>query len=415
MTAAPDVNSLEHQDLTDEPWREIPSEEAQWMRPAIPSVLKIMVEGVRRLVPEYARPGDHVYQQTVELAVSHAMTHFVQLIADPDASWKDVHQVYFDVGYGEAVEGRGLEHLQNAMRISSRIAWRHLSVEAGRLGKSRELTALLAEANFAFLDELASAAAHGYARAREKQAGEREQRRGRLLTLLLSDPPATPDVLNEQAVLAGWPLPQRLAVVILIPRTGSGGEGPAGLAPHLLSGLDHGRPCVVVPDPEGPGRADQLTTMFAGWTGAMGPAVPVDQAGTSLLWARRTLELVASGVISGRSTRKAGFLARAEEHLPRLLLHEGGTLAELAAGRRLAALDRAGPKHGMRLAVTLLECMKNGFNATGASTALCVHPQTVRYRLAQLQEIFDFDFEDPEIRLEMMLLLQVWIQRAQAS
>src|SRR5689334_12763021 len=130
MTVAHDVDSRQGQgqELSAEPWREIPPEEAQWMRPAIPSLLKVMVEGVRRHVPEYARPGDLVYQQTVELAVEHAMRHFVQLIADPDAPWKAVNQVYFDVGYGEAVEGRGLEHLQNAMRISSRIAWRHLSV-----------------------------------------------------------------------------------------------------------------------------------------------------------------------------------------------------------------------------------------------------------------------------------------------
>ncbi|WP_460370089.1 helix-turn-helix domain-containing protein, partial [Actinocorallia lasiicapitis] len=203
--------------------------------------------------------------------------------------------------------------------------------------------------------------------------------------------------------------------ITLMPRAGSGGEGPAGLPPQILSGLDHGRPCLVVPDPDGPGRADQLSAILGGWTGAMGPPVPVSEAGASLLWARRTLELVSDGEITGRGTRKAGYLARAEEHLPRLLIREGGSLAELAADRRLAALDRAGPKHGMRLAVTLLECMKNGFNATGASAALCVHPQTVRYRLAQLQEVFDFDFEDPEIRLEMMLLLQVWIQRGKAS
>lgn len=396
--------------LTEEPWRDVPAEEARWMRPRLPDLLGVMVKGVLRHVPEYDRPGDAAYWRVAEAAVAHAMEHFVHMIADPDASWKEVYQVFFDVGYGEAVEGRSLEHLQNAMRVGSRIAWRHLAVEAERLGRPRALISLLAEANFAYLDALASAAAHGYARAREKAAGEREQRRGRLLSLLLSDPPAPPEVAREQSARAGWPLPRRLAVIVLRPRPGSGGEGPAGLPPSLLSGLDHGRPCLVMPDPDGPGRIEELTATLAGWTGAIGPSVPVEQAGTSLLWARRALDL-APAAPAGRGTRRGGVLIRAEEHLPSLLLREGGTLAALVAARRLAPLDEAGTRQGVRLAVTLLECMKHGFNATGAAEVLCVHPQTVRYRLGQLHEMFDFDIEDPEIRLEMMLLLHTWIQR----
>ncbi|WP_433468770.1 helix-turn-helix domain-containing protein [Spirillospora sp. CA-128828] len=402
--------------LADEPWRDVPAEEARWMRPRLPDLLGVMVEGVLRHVPEYDRPGDAAYWRVAEAAVAHAMEHFVQMIADPDTSWKEVYQAFFDVGYGEAMEGRSLEHLQNAMRVGSRLAWRHLAVEAERLGRPPALVSLLAEANFAYLDALASAAAHGYARAREKAAGEREQRRGRLLTLLLSDPPAPPEVAREQSARAGWPLPRRLAVIVLRPRPGSGGEGPAGLPPSLLTGLDHGRPCLIMPDPDGPGRVDELAATLAGWTGAIGPAVPVQEAGTSLLWARRALDLAPAapaGPAPGRAgaRRRGGLLVRAEEHLPSLLLREGASLASIVASRRLAPLDEAGPRQGLRLAVTLLECMKHGFNATGAAEVLCVHPQTVRYRLAQLHEMFDFDIEDPEIRLEMMLLLHTWIQR----
>ncbi|WP_344284187.1 helix-turn-helix domain-containing protein, partial [Actinomadura napierensis] len=121
-----------------------------------------------------------------------------------------------------------------------------------------------------------------------------------------------------------------------------------------------------------------------------------------------------AGSPSGRGSRRGGVLVRAEERLPELLLQEGGSLAALVAARRLAPLEAAGPRQGVRLAETLLECMKHGFNATGAAEVLCVHPQTVRYRLAQLHEMFAFDIEDPDLRLEMMLLLSTWI-RARAS
>lgn len=400
--------------LSEQPWREIPAEEAQWMRPHLPRLLDEMVEGIRIHVPEYARPGDATYARIVRLAVEYAMEHFVKIIADADSSWKEVQQVYFDVGYGEAVEGRSLEHLQNAMRLCSRVAWRNLAVEAERLGRPYAMISRLAEANFAYLDQLASAAAHGYSRAREKTAGEREHRRGRLLSLLLSDPPVAPEVIAEQAALADWPLPAWLAVVLLRPRTGS--DGPAGLPPHMLSGVDRGSLCLIMPDPDGPSQISQLSRHLAGWIGTVGPSVTIDQAGISLLWARRALALLDAGTISpARGPRQTAQLIRAEDHLPSLLLQEAGSLARPLAARRLAPLHKAGPQQSIRLAQTLLECMKNGFNATGAATALCVHPQTVRYRLAQLREIFDFDLEDSAVRLELMLLLQVWIQQAEVG
>ncbi|GAB2822434.1 PucR family transcriptional regulator [Actinocorallia aurea] len=399
-------------DLLDEPWRAVPAGTARWLRPHVPHLVQRMAEAVRQRVPEYGRQGDDVYGKVVEQASTRAVHHFLDLIEDPSASWRDVHQTYFDIGYGEALEGRGLEHLQNALRISSRVAWRLLAGEAERVGKSRALIALLAEANFAYLDALASAAAHGYAKATEKAAGERERRRSRLLGLLLADPPAPAEAVEEQAARAGWPLPRVLAVVLLLPRK-QVSEGPSGLPPQLLSGHDEGRPLLVVPDPDGPGRPAELAATLAGWTGAMGPSVPASEAAASLLWARRTLALVASGTVSGQATRRAGFVARAEDHLPRLLLREGGGFVSRMAERRLRPLLKAGPRQAPRLAETLLECMKNGFNATEAAAVLQVHPQTVRYRLGRLQDLLGTDLEDPRIRLEMMLLVQVWIDEFQ--
>ncbi|MCP9971852.1 hypothetical protein LUX57_47865 [Actinomadura madurae] len=125
---------------------------------------------------------------------------------------------------------RGPQPGAPAERDADRVAAR-LAAPGGRGRAARPppaLVSLLAEANFAYLDALASAAAHGYARAREKAAGEREQRRGRLLALLLSDPPAPPEVVREQSARAGWPLPRRLAAIVLRPRPGSGGEGRPG-------------------------------------------------------------------------------------------------------------------------------------------------------------------------------------------
>ncbi|WP_019629845.1 PucR family transcriptional regulator [Actinomadura atramentaria] len=400
--------------ITAEPWRDLPDGSAPWMRARLPEVQEVMIAGVLREVPEYARPADPLYGRVVEAAVVFAMEHFVRLIDDPDASWAEIHQVYFEVGYGEAVEGRSLEHLQDAMRIASRLAWRYLAGEYEREGRPLEMFSAMAEANFAYLDELSSAAAEGYARAREKAAGEREQRRARLMALLLSETPVPDNVVAEQATVAGWRLPARLAVAVLQPLPGNGGEGPAGLPPEMLAGLDQGRPCIVVPDPDGPGRMDRLAVTFAGWTAAVGPGVAPADARISLHWARRALDLAPRERDAARVRR--GSLVRAEDHLPELLLQESGQLVDIVAARRLAPLQLMNrSKKGLSLAVTLLECLKNGFNATDAAVALNVHPQTVRYRMAQLTDLFDFDIEDPEIRLELMLVLRAWIRRARTE
>jgi DNA-binding PucR family transcriptional regulator len=67
------------------------------------------------------------------------------------------------------------------------------------------------------------------------------------------------------------------------------------------------------------------------------------------------------------------------------------------------------PRHRERLARTLLACLQNGFNATEVAARLHVHPQTVRYRLHQLEELFGEQLYDPGVRLEFEIVLHVWI------
>ncbi|MDX6703089.1 MAG: hypothetical protein QOF26_3315, partial [Baekduia sp.] len=43
---------------------------------------------------------------------------------------------------------------------------------------------------------------------------------------------------------------------------------------------------------------------------------------------------------------------------------------------------------------------------------LGVHPQTVRYRMAQLRDLFGERLDDPEARFELALALRVWRDEA---
>jgi len=140
----------------------------------------------------------------------------------------------------------------------------------------------IGEAIFVYLDELAAASARGYLDARSEIADERERRRRKLLDMILAEPPAAADAIAGIAKAAGWALPRRIAVIAL----GDRPPGDAAAVPALPLGalIDWGRrePCVLVPDPDGPGRLSRIEQAMLGWDAAMGPVVPLARASVSL-------------------------------------------------------------------------------------------------------------------------------------
>lgn len=101
------------------------------------------------------------------------------------------------------------------------------------------------------------------------------------------------------------------------------------------------------------------------------------------------------------------------------------TIEEAWAGATLSALAhvlatheelprRIGPeirahdlKHGTTYAFTLLAYLDANGDVAAASHRLSVHPNTIRYRLARAEEIFGFDFADPDERLVLWLRLRL--------
>ena len=81
-------------------------------------------------------------------------------------------------------------------------------------------------------------------------------------------------------------------------------------------------------------------------------------------------------------------LIRCEEHLTSLVLLSDEELARVLSSVWLAPLARLRPSQQDIIAETLLAWLQNAGNARLAATQLHVHPQTVRYRLRQIQELF---------------------------
>ena len=391
-----------------EPWVGVPCEISDIMRPQLGSLADEMIEEILSQVPEYSRPQDEEYSRLVRLAVEGALQQFVDLIDDPGSSWEHVAAVYREIGWAEAREGRSLDVLQTSLRLGARVAWRRLAAESENVNIPRRTLASLAEAIFAFLDEIARAATEGYTKAREQEAGELEHRRRRLLDLLLAEPPASPQAIADMARLAQWRVPRTVAAVVLYERGRQPFSHPS-LPPDVLADLNRRDPCLLVPDPDGPGRGKMLESALRRWVAAMGPTVRTEDAAKSLRWAREALPLARRGILP--SDR----LIRCADHMPTLVVFKDEELVRAVAEQRLAPLKSVRPRHRERLMRTLLACLQCGFNATEVAGRLHVHPQTVRYRLHQLEELFGKRLYDPETRLEMEMVLTVWLSSADAE
>jgi PucR C-terminal helix-turn-helix domain len=396
-------------------WPVVPPETAEFMLPELDLAAEEVIRAIQREVPEYARPDDDFYTEAVRRAVFHALHQFAQQIADPATPRDGTVQLFQNIGRIEAAEGRSLEPLQMALRLGARVAWRRLYAAAGRsLGP--DVLARIGEAIFLYLDELATACAEGFTQASAGVGGEMERRRRRLLDLLVADPPVSRQAIADRARAAGWPLPRMVAAVALADRgPGRAAAGPvppgplSGLVPGLLPALppdvliDMVRPdpCLLVPDPDGPGRADLIERGLRGWMGALGPAVPLARASSSLRWARRALALSRRGIISAGPG-----VTRCDDHLSTLLLFSDEDLIQGLAGTRLAPLGQLRPAQQDTLAETLLAWLQNAGNARETARHLHVHPQTVRYRLRQLHALFGGMLLEPDLRFELEIALR---------
>ncbi|WP_157431298.1 helix-turn-helix domain-containing protein [Actinomadura hibisca] len=351
----------------------------------VPAVAREVVHQIRRDLPAFACDPWSM-AETAE----RALGHFVDLLDDRDPPSGALMEHFRRIGAREAREGRDLEPLRAALRIGTGTALRHLTEEVAAQGPPAAVAHLM-EAALAYLDRLLDAAADGHADAPGT-------RRRRLLEKLVAQDLTG---LDRLAADCGWPLPRTVAAVAL--RASPTAARPA-LDPDTLLGLHLAEPCAMVPDPQGSGRSRVLRAGLRGWTAAIGPTVPLAEAGRSLALARRALPLAAA-----RTTLVV------TDHLPLLLLDRDPDLVSALIDHRLRPLLGLPAASRRRLAETLLACIESGFNATEVAGRLYLHAQTVRYRVRQLEAVFGQGIHDPDRRLDYHLAVRAWLACADAA
>ncbi|HVY96545.1 MAG TPA: hypothetical protein VHA54_06255, partial [Solirubrobacterales bacterium] len=220
------------------------------IEPELEAITAEILATIAAEVPEYARPLEGRFGRGIRTGVGEALRQFVALVRNP-AQGRPGREVYVELGRGEFRQGRTLDSLQAAYRVGARVAWRRIAAAGRRAGLEAEPLSLLAEAIFAYIDELAADSVDGYAEAQREVADLRRRRRRELADLLLREPPPEPADVAAAARAAGWELPRRAAAVAC-PEARLGDVARA-LPPDVLTLVVDGLGCLLLPDPDGPG------------------------------------------------------------------------------------------------------------------------------------------------------------------
>jgi DNA-binding PucR family transcriptional regulator len=115
--------------------------------------------------------------------------------------------------------------------------------------------------------------------------------------------------------------------------------------------------------------------------------------------------LGALGLPPGERVPEAGLVV-AEDHLAALLIAADPELAAELAAVRLAPLQEITGAQRGKLAETLRAWVDRPGQVQAIAATLGVHPQTVRYRMTRLRELFGERLEDPEARFELAVALR---------
>ncbi|GAA2311740.1 helix-turn-helix domain-containing protein [Streptomyces kunmingensis] len=353
---------------------------------------------MERAYPEYARLLNGPNAAAIRQGVEHALSSFVDRVADPGAPSSVRDELLRKFGRVEAYEGRELDSLQGAYRLGARVALRRAKTIGRRYDLSPTLLLTFADALFAYVDELEALSREGYMEVQARSGSALETLRRRLLHLLLAGTPLTHTTINDLCEQASWPLPDEVTLIAL--RTPAPDHIQAGLDADVLTDLGVPQPHLLVPGPLTAERRAMLESAALGNPLAIGLTVPTADAADSLRWARRMLQLVDDDIVADAQVIDCA------DHLVTLWLLADPALATQIAARELAPLDKASGTRRARLVETLHAWLTTRGTAEHVGDALGVHAQTVRYRLRNLEAHFGDQLDDPEHRFAMEAALR---------
>ena len=359
------------------------------MRRDITGVAEQVVAAVINEVPSYSDPFRGKMGRNIEIAVETALEGFLDMATrregiDAGDQIESVLDAAYALGRGEARSGRSMDALARAYRVGARVAWREMSEAAVGAGLSATTTARFAELVFAYIDELSDASVTGHAEELATSGRLRQRRMERLAVRLLEGAPEVE--LVGAAERADWAPPASMVAVILPEDRVRSVQGR--LDPQTLQlsedspavDIDSGLTVLLVPVTSATRRTTLLRT--------------VRDAG-AVVGPTRAWTDVRSSYRRAIRAQRLGLLADTETQLAELVrTADPDALADLRA-RVLAPLSDVRPASAEKLTETLAAWLRHHGRRDDVAGSLFVHPQTVRYRMGQLRDLYGDRLTDP--------------------
>ncbi|MGY1856971.1 PucR family transcriptional regulator [Modestobacter sp. SYSU DS0290] len=375
------------------------------MRAELPSVAERTVASIVVEVPSYAGAFAGEMGQAIQRAVQVALGGFLELAndgggVDPSRPIAPALAGAYALGRGEARSGRSMDALLSAYRVGARVSWRHMSETAVAAGLDVASLARFAELVFAYIDQLSAASVAGHADELATSGRVRQHHLERLGAVLLAGRPMHD--LTAAAERADWSPPRTLTAVVL----------PEPRARGALALLD-GRTLQVTEEAAGPGGEEEravllvpdaggrarpgLLRLLEGHEAAVGPARPWQDVAASHRRVLRALRL-------GPPPRGKAPLDTEARLVELVLRADEEALTDLRAAV-LAPLEEVTAATREKLVATLRSWLLHHGRRERIAAELFVHPQTVRYRMGQLRQLFGDRLEDPATVLQLTLAL----------
>nr|WP_307834285.1 helix-turn-helix domain-containing protein [Actinoplanes lichenicola] len=335
----------------------------------------------------------------IERAVRAALGTFLGLVSrghgpDPQSPLAPALEAAYALGRGEARNGRSLDALLAAYRVGARSAWHELAEISVGTGQPAATIAHFAELVFAYIDELSAASVAGHADELASTGRARARHLERLAQALLAG--EAEHTVTAAAQRADWSPPRTLTAVLVPEHATRAALDLLDRRTLQLNEAGPGAPdrsVLLVPDAAGTAR-DALLGLLRGQSVVVGPARPWLQVKASYDRTVRILSLCsARGVID------------TEQHLAELVLTaDPQALADLRA-RVLAPIGDTSDASAAKLVETLRSWLRHQGRREEVAAELFIHPQTVRYRMTQLRELYGDKLRDPAWTTSLMIAL----------
>ena len=219
----------------------------------IPAVLTEVRERLAEGQPDYAAFLDEAYEEIVAVAPAFVLRLVEDARTGEQASEGIEKSLFEEIGRAHRRDGREVTDLVAAYHTGASVLWRVASEVAVELEVSVEVCARLAQGVFAAVSRLSAYSLHGFVDEQADTPAMRERAREELARLLLSDR-SDHGSIERAALIARWPLPRLVAVVLADPDNDVAREVMARLPHGTLHTRQTDARVAIVPDPDGPGQ-----------------------------------------------------------------------------------------------------------------------------------------------------------------